>query len=85
MSFQLTISNVPDKELGGLIARLNLPRGAKYDVKHIPDHVGLLTGPKRSRMPRTTKLRTGLTCFSRSKRSKNSKRSKGSVGSRWKT
>lgn len=56
MSFQVTISNVPDKDLGPLIARLNLPRGAKVEQKYSPDVVGLIEGPKRGRMPASTKL-----------------------------
>jgi len=62
MSFQVTISNVPDKELGPLIARLNLPRGAKVEQKYSADVAGLLSGPKRKRMPASTKLTmTGAT------------------------
>lgn len=34
MSFKITISNVSDKDLGPLIARLRLPRGATQDIKH---------------------------------------------------
>lgn len=56
MSFQVTISNVPDKELGPLIARLNLPRGSKIEQKYSADVAGLIEGPKRSRMPASTKL-----------------------------
>ena len=59
MSFVVTITNVPDKDLGPLIARLRLPRGAKVEQKYVPDHVGLLEGPqngKRRRMPADTKL-----------------------------
>lgn len=59
MSFIITIKNVPDKDLGPLLARLNLPKSAKYDVNYQPGHVGLLTGPngkERKRMPSTSKL-----------------------------
>lgn len=56
MSFQLTISNIPDKELGPLIARLSLPRGAKTEHKYTSDVAGLLAGPKKRRMPSSTKL-----------------------------
>jgi hypothetical protein len=64
MSFQVTISNVPDKELGPLIARLNLPRGSKVEQKYTADFAGLLEGPntKKRRMPASTKLTmTGAT------------------------
>lgn len=62
MSFQVTISNVPDKDLGPLIARLNLPRGSKVEQKYTADFAGLLEGPKKRRMPSSTKLTmTGAT------------------------
>jgi len=62
MSFQVTISNVPDKELGPLIARLNLPRSSKVEQKYTADIAGLLSGPKKRRMPASTKLTmTGAT------------------------
>ena len=34
MSFKITIPDVPDKELGPIISRLQLPRGVTYDVKY---------------------------------------------------
>jgi len=38
MSFKLTIRNVPDKELGPIISRLQLPRGVTYDAKYVSDY-----------------------------------------------
>ena len=48
MSFVITIKNVPDKELGNVLALLSprLPRGCTYETTHFNDTVGLLTGPK---------------------------------------
>ena len=34
MSFKITIPDVPDKELGPIISRLQLPRGVTYDVQY---------------------------------------------------
>ena len=52
MSFTLTIRNIPDKELGPILARLNLPKAASYDVAHVADHVGLIEGPGPRSGPR---------------------------------
>lgn len=49
MSFTVTITGIPDKELGPLLARLQLPRAATYETKHSPDHVALLPNPKKPR------------------------------------
>lgn len=56
MSFTVTISNLPDKELGPLLARLRLPRGTSYATLYKPDVAGLISGPKRSRRPSSTKV-----------------------------
>ena len=58
MSFQLTLSNIPDKDLGPLIARMNLPRGVTVEHKYVVDVAGFIEGPKkgRHRVPRDTKL-----------------------------
>lgn len=37
MSFQLTISNILDKDLGPIIASFKLPRGVSYEAKHVSD------------------------------------------------
>lgn len=37
MSFTITISQIPDKELGPIVAGLKLPRGVKYEQTHFID------------------------------------------------
>ena len=55
MSFTITITNVPDKDLGPMLARIKLPRGARLDHKYSPDHVALLEGPPQFEVkPRAT-------------------------------
>ena len=49
MSFTLTIRNIPDKDLGPILARLQLPRGAEQEVKHTPDHVAALPNPAKGK------------------------------------
>jgi len=34
MSFKIVITDIPDKELGPIISRLQLPRGVTYDAKY---------------------------------------------------
>jgi len=46
MSFKITIPDVPDKELGPIIARLQLPRGVTYDVKYSSNGI---TPPKKKK------------------------------------
>ena len=56
MSFTVTITGIPDKELGPLLARLNLPRGVRADTKHVPDVAGYIAAPKKNRAKPMTKL-----------------------------
>ena len=56
MSFTITIRNVPDKELGLVLARLSLPRAASYETTHVPDHVAMIEAPKKERASADTKL-----------------------------
>lgn len=46
MSFKITIPDVPDKELGPIISRLQLPRGVTYDVKYTSNG---MTPPKKTK------------------------------------
>ncbi len=46
MSFKITIPDVPDKELGPIISRLQLPRGVTYDVKYMSNGI---TPPRKKR------------------------------------
>ena len=39
MPFTITISGIADRELGPLIARMNLPKSVKYDLQHTKDDV----------------------------------------------
>ena len=46
MSFIIKIIGVPDKELGPIISRLQLPRGVTYDAKYTSDYVAPTKGRK---------------------------------------
>jgi len=46
MSFSIVIHQIPDKDLGPVLARLHLPRGATHEVIHKPDYTALIEGPK---------------------------------------
>lgn len=47
MSFTVTITGIPDKDLGTFLAALRLPKKASYTTDHTPDHVALIEGPKK--------------------------------------
>ena len=49
MSFNITITNVSDKDLGRIIAGLDLPRGTSYDVVHKPN--GAVEPVKKGKKP----------------------------------
>ena len=51
MSFTVTITGIPDKDLGPLLARMKLPKAASYKTEHVPDHAGLLSGPRKHKHP----------------------------------
>ncbi len=61
MSFTITISNVPDEELGPLLAQLRLPTGSSYETHYKPDKAGPV--PKSSK--RTPKRKEKKTRFKR--------------------
>ncbi len=46
MSFTITIKDIPDREFGPVIARMNLPKNVNYDFHHTDD------GPKEAKAPR---------------------------------
>lgn len=50
MSFKITIPDVPDKELGPIIARLQLPRGVTYDVKYLSNGAAPVRKKKGSKI-----------------------------------
>ncbi len=49
MSFKITINAIPDKELGPIISRLQLPRGVTYETKHVHDAVLLTKRGRKSK------------------------------------
>lgn len=49
MSFQIIINAIPDKELGPIISRLQLPRGVTYEAKYVHDAVLLAKKSKKSK------------------------------------
>ena len=59
MSFNIVIKNIADKELGPILARLHLPRGASYETTHQAN--GLDLAPKKktySTRPRKDSIMT---------------------------
>ena len=40
MSFTITIENIPDRDLGPVIARMNLPKSVHYELVHKVDEAG---------------------------------------------
>ena len=51
MSFTVTITGIPDKELGTFLAAMRLPKKASYTTEHTPDHVALIEGPRKHKHP----------------------------------
>ena len=56
MSFTLKIKNIPDKDIGLLIARMDLPRKMDYEIRHTSKRKDPSDGPTRKHRPRTTKV-----------------------------
>ena len=63
MSFTITLKDIPDRDLGPMIARMNLPKSVSYQLTHKEDESGEVkktvskTGRKRgSRVDVTAKL-----------------------------
>jgi len=74
--FIITISEIPDKELGPIVAGLKLPRGVKYEQTHFIDvEISPVVDPiekkkrkkmrKRSRMSHEELMEMGLTMSGR--------------------
>lgn len=63
MSFTITLKNIPDRDLGPMIARMNPPKSVSYELTHKEDEAGEIRksvsrkGRKRgSRVDVTAKL-----------------------------
>jgi hypothetical protein len=53
MSFTIIITDIPNKDLGPIIARLQLPRGVDYDIKFVSDHAVPATAKPNGRGGKT--------------------------------
>lgn len=40
MSFTITLKNIPDRDLGPMIARMNAPKSVSYELTHKEDEAG---------------------------------------------
>lgn len=63
MSFTVTITNIPDKDLGPLLARLSLPKSASYQALYDPEEISKpqTNGKRKNLAPDTKLMMTGKT------------------------
>lgn len=68
MSFTITIKNIPDRDLGPVLARMNLPKSVDYDLNHADDGPKEAAKTPKGRAPKTKRMKpeTRLTMTGRS-------------------